>query len=120
MKIIFIPDGIERVYSRYDPVTGVNILFSKSGEEKEVPDSIAEKMIIDFPRMFGKSIEKIQGIRGEKVLIVEKVVEIQEYEVKHPVVIAFKKLGDQLKKTDGKDFEKKPPMKKLIKKLKGR
>jgi len=121
MEILFVADGNEKAYAKYIPEIQKTIRFKNSGEKQDIPDAIAEQLLKDFPRMFGRTMDDVKKARGmpiEKPLKEEVAKEMgkESEKSKHPFVAATKKVEKLVNKNEGKlDKVDRKPVRKLVK-----
>jgi len=98
MKLMFAGTIDDPVHTIYDPVSTKMYRFMSS-QEYDVPDYLGEKLINNFPKKFGKTIDNIKKARGVTILKTpKKTIKKSTKEIKHPTVKAMKKIEDSINK----------------------
>jgi len=90
------PTEAERAYATWDPETQTSIKFNSENNKQTLPDKLAERLISEFPKMFGYSLVQLRMARDENVQALANVakepVPPEPEPPKHPTIKAMKKV----------------------------
>ena len=102
-KVVFMGLDNDPVHVIYDGISQKRYFFQKSGGSFAIPEYLADKLIANFPKKFGESVEAIKIARGVTILKVKKSTNKKfTAKSKHPFVKSMANVDGLRVEKDGK------------------